>query len=489
VAWHPDGRRLATSSWDGTIKVWDALNDMEALALGPASGVRTMAWSADGKRLLLDTLSYDTANGQLVGGLAEGPVWWSATSPDDKWLALARPGRPGWPPTVAKSSIQVKEVRTGRQVAELPTHPSASGKAAWSPDGTRLAYGDCQYGPEPENPRAFRRTWDGIQVWDATTWHKLLTLDCRLPNGVATPQRLAWSPDGGRLAVISTAALWVYGAARGEEVFTRLVEGSRRDLQSLAWSPDGRLIAVGEALGTIGILEADTGAELANFRAHTPAVMALAWSPDGQRLASAASAGDGEIKVWDTTSWNVVWSRRRLATGLSFLAWSPDGKHLLSPGAGRAARIWDAARRPAAWGDSAALDNDWAWALATCADLRWRDPARAVHLAQKATARAPQEGNFWNTLGAARYRAREWKPAAAALEKSMELRQGGDAFDWLFLAMARWQLSDKDQARQWYDKTVQWMNQYKVQDEELNRFRSEAAALLKIEENSNSKPQ
>jgi WD40 repeat protein len=300
---------------------------------------------------------------------------------------------------------------------------------------------------------------------------------------------LAWSPDGGRLAALSTAALWVYDAARGEEVFTRLVEGSRRDLQSLAWSPDGRLIAVGEALGTIGILKADTGAELANFRAHTPAVMALAWSPDGQRLASAAAAGDGEIKVWDTTSWNVVWSRRRLPTGLSFLAWSPDGKHLLSPGAGRAARIWDAARRPAAWGDSAALDNDWAWTLATCADLRWRDPARAVHLAEKATARAPQEGNFWNTLGAARYRAGEWKPAAAALEKSMELRQGGDAFDWLFLAMARWQLSDKDQARQWYDKAVQWMNQYKVQDEELNRFRSEAAALLKIQEKSNSKPQ
>ena len=30
--------------------------------------------------------------------------------------------------------------------------------------------------------------------------------------------------------------------------------------------------------------------------------------------------------------------------------------------------------------------------------------------------------------------------------------------DWFFLAMARWQLGEKDKAREWYDRAVQWMD-------------------------------
>ena len=38
----------------------------------------------------------------------------------------------------------------------------------------------------------------------------------------------------------------------------------------------------------------------------------------------------------------------------------------------------------------------------------------------------------------------------------MELRKGGDVFDWYFLAMAQWQLGHKNEARKWYDKGVEW---------------------------------
>ena len=34
----------------------------------------------------------------------------------------------------------------------------------------------------------------------------------------------------------------------------------------------------------------------------------------------------------------------------------------------------------------------------------------------------------------------------------MDLRQGGDAFDWFLLAMAHWQLDQKDAALEWYTK-------------------------------------
>jgi hypothetical protein len=41
-------------------------------------------------------------------------------------------------------------------------------------------------------------------------------------------------------------------------------------------------------------------------------------------------------------------------------------------------------------------------------------------------------------------------------------------------------LGEKEKARTWYDKAVQWMDKYDPRDEELQRFRAEAAELLLI---------
>ncbi len=48
--------------------------------------------------------------------------------------------------------------------------------------------------------------------------------------------------------------------------------------------------------------------------------------------------------------------------------------------------------------------------------------------------------------------------------------------------MAHWQLGNKDEARKWYDKGVEWMVKNKPQDSELRRFRDEAAELLGVNE-------
>jgi serine/threonine protein kinase/tetratricopeptide (TPR) repeat protein len=133
--------------------------------------------------------------------------------------------------------------------------------------------------------------------------------------------------------------------------------------------------------------------------------------------------------------------------------------------------------------------NNLAWQLATCPDPKLRDPAEAVRLANRAVQLAPRQGAFQNTLGVAFYQAGEWQSAVTALNASMERNKGGDSSDWFFLAMAQWQLGDKQQARLWYDKAVQWMDKNKPRDEELRRFRAEAATLLKIEDKPNSKPE
>ncbi|MFO0967576.1 MAG: serine/threonine-protein kinase [Gemmataceae bacterium] len=126
--------------------------------------------------------------------------------------------------------------------------------------------------------------------------------------------------------------------------------------------------------------------------------------------------------------------------------------------------------------------NNLAWLLAAAADPRVRHPGWAVELAQKAVDSVPKAGAIWNTLGVAQYRAGDWKAAIAALEKSMELRKGGDSLDWFFLAMAHWKRGEKDKAGEWYDRAVQWMDKNQPTNDELRHFRAEAAELLELKE-------
>jgi tetratricopeptide (TPR) repeat protein len=132
--------------------------------------------------------------------------------------------------------------------------------------------------------------------------------------------------------------------------------------------------------------------------------------------------------------------------------------------------------------------NNLAEFLAKAPDTKLRDPKRAVELATEIVKRSPKEGIFWNTLGVVQYSAGNWKAAITALEKSMDLRKGGNSLDWFVLSMARWQLGDKKDAQKWYDKAVEWQEKNQPKDDELGRFRAEAAELLGVKDLSPSRP-
>jgi tetratricopeptide (TPR) repeat protein len=127
---------------------------------------------------------------------------------------------------------------------------------------------------------------------------------------------------------------------------------------------------------------------------------------------------------------------------------------------------------------SAEAHNNLAWLLATCPDAALRNPRRAVELASKAVELERAQGMYRNTLGVAHYRAGDWTSAVEALNKSIELREGGDAFDWFFLAMAEWQRGNKDDAGKWYDKAATWRAEKARDNEELGRFEAEAREVL-----------
>jgi tetratricopeptide (TPR) repeat protein len=138
------------------------------------------------------------------------------------------------------------------------------------------------------------------------------------------------------------------------------------------------------------------------------------------------------------------------------------------------------------------IQSNLALLLANRPEANVRDPKRAVQLAEKAVKGAPKEPHVWTTLGIARYRAGDWKGATQALEEAIKLLRATRGFNrcvgrsLFFLAMARQQLGQGQEARQAYDRALTWLeaNRKTVQEtpwlaDELHRWQTEAEQLLK----------
>ncbi len=93
---------------------------------------------------------------------------------------------------------------------------------------------------------------------------------------------------------------------------------------------------------------------------------------------------------------------------------------------------------------------------ATYPDPEVRRPERALELAQHATELGPRESGALNTLGIAHYRCAQWQSAIGELQKSIDLRKGGEVWDWFYMAMALWQLGELEEALKWYEQAADW---------------------------------
>ncbi len=127
--------------------------------------------------------------------------------------------------------------------------------------------------------------------------------------------------------------------------------------------------------------------------------------------------------------------------------------------------------------------NKLAWQMATCPDPNERKPDQAVELAKQAVQLCSNNVYCWNTLGTAQYRAGHWKESAEAFE---EVRRLGKTPTFI-LAMAQWQLGEKETAHRSFQETLLEVNTNFPDDQQLRSMQAEAEKLMGITEEPDQK--
>ena len=164
----------------------------------------------------------------------------------------------------------------------------------------------------------------------------------------------------------------IYDVATGK--LARTLGEFPRSTYGIAWSPDGRL-AMGAFDRLVRVWDTTTWEVVATLRGPINAVGDVRYSPDGKWLAT--TSRDGNVRLYDTAGWTL----RRTLIGHEApayaVAWKRDSTQLVSGGNDGRAIVWEAATgrrirtlRPAA---RRAACTRWT-GPATARALRWRPP-------------------------------------------------------------------------------------------------------------------
>lgn len=275
VAISPDGRILASGSFDKTIKLWSlSTGELRNTLTEHTHRVTCVAISPDGETLASG--SYDKTI--KLWSLSTGELLHTLTGRPDRVRYLAF--SPNGQSLISSGDWEIKlwAVRTGKLLRIVAGNSNTARTIAFSPDGHSCAVGSL----------------DGtLELWNPHNGKLLRTLSSQL-SGITS---LAFSPDGETLANGSSTAIQLWSVTTGKPLrsFPTQLQGTA----SITFSRDGQTVACASGK-LIELWNWQSGKRLCTLSGHFRAVESVAFSPSGQILVSGGS--DQTIKIWQPMS-------------------------------------------------------------------------------------------------------------------------------------------------------------------------------------------
>jgi len=356
IRFSPDGQSFATSSFDGTVKLWRVPPLPEFLNLeGHSQPVWTAVFSQDGSHVATGSLDqtarlWDTETGLLLRTLqVRFPVISLAFSPDGERLVTVGPENSAciWKIETAgvpRSSRRQEDhaiasesdqsLLTSAPATQTPLqlhgHARAVLAVAWSPDGRWIATGSKD---------------NTARIWDAVSGLERL----KFTGHSNFIQAVGFSSDGQVLATGSadgTARVWSTSSGRCQQILTN----HKGAVLSLAFSPKGDWLATGSADGCARLWKPGTGRQVHVLSRQMNGVSSVAFSPDSQRLVTTCGGATlyayhnrvTKVFFWDVASGRQLLTLPAHDNMVSAAALDKDGRRLVTASSDNTARIWTA---------------------------------------------------------------------------------------------------------------------------------------------------
>lgn len=380
LAFAPDGRTLASASWDGTVKLWD-------ISVGSALSEAQGRNAGEDNRYPLATLTGHTDRALRVSWSPDGRILASSSRDKTIWLwdieqrryraalrghsaGVNGVGYTSDSRTVVSASedgtMRAWDIASGQCLRVVQGYAASLYDFDWSPDGSSVVSGGTDYlvtiysvtgealprvlrghigvvfgvGWRPDGQCLASSEWDNIiRLWDPVSGECIKVL--HHPDDAGNYfYGLAWSPDGQRLACGTYR--------RGIHIFEMAAQQRWVGqpfptwIRHVAWSPDGTQLAGGGDDGAVYVWDAVNGALLQRLAGHHGMITRMAWSSDGMRLASGSRGIEsGELFVWDAQRGERIHTFAGHSGIVSGVAWNANDELLISGGDDGKLRWWD----------------------------------------------------------------------------------------------------------------------------------------------------